>query len=124
MVKIGGSGSYSTITLLRRRATNLLRFANNEGNDLSVIKHFLVREQNFIMTNGADIVQTGNIFGEKNCRDAGHGARGRCVAPQNFRMRVRRTNRPDFEHPCRLRDVIDVNRFAGDVFVRALVRMR
>ena len=51
-----------------------------------------------------------------------HGARGRGVASQNFRVRMRRTNRPDFEHPRWLRDVIDVNRFAGDMFVRALVR--
>ena len=75
MVKIGGSGSYSTITLLGRGATNLLRFANNQRNDLSVIKHFLVREQNFIMANGADIVQAGNIFGQQNSRDAAACAR-------------------------------------------------
>src|SRR5438067_11049657 len=39
-------------------------------------------------------------------------------------MRVRRTNGPDLEHDLRLSDVIDVDRFAGDMFVRAFMRKR
>src|SRR5256714_15150656 len=39
-------------------------------------------------------------------------------------MRMRRANWPDLEHGFRLSGVVDINCFAGDVFVRAFVRLR
>ena len=105
-------------------ATSLLRLSHHQRNDLAVIKRFLVREQNLIVPHRADIVQTGNIFGQQHGRDAGHRARGRGIASQNPGVRMRRADRPDFQHLLRLRDVVDVNRFAGDMLVPALVRRR
>ncbi len=85
MVKIGGSGSYSTTTFVRRRATNLLRFADDERDDLPVVKHFLVREQNLIMAHRADIVETRHILGETDTAADACGRRApRCIARKIF----------------------------------------
>src|SRR5437867_1120175 len=42
--------------LLGGSATKLLRFANDERYDLSAIEHFLVGEQNFVVTHRADVI--------------------------------------------------------------------
>ena len=41
---------------IRRSVTRFLRLAHNQRNNLSVIENFLIREQNFVMPNRADIV--------------------------------------------------------------------
>ena len=124
-MRIGGSGSYSTTTFAAAARHTSCGFADDQRDDLAVIKHLLVREQNFVVPDRADIVQTGHIFGQQDRGDARHGARRRGVAPQNL-ARAHAANRPARlrASPAGWRDVVDVNRFAGDMFVRALVRGR
>ncbi len=101
----------------------LLRFADDERDDLAVIKHFLVREQNFVMTNGADIVQTGNIFREQNCRDSAASARAADASRRKiFACACGEQTGQTSSILAGCAIVIDVDRFAGDMFVRALVR--
>jgi len=52
-------------------AAGFLGFADDEGDDLAVIKHLFVSEQNFVVTNRADVVGAGHIFGEQDGGDVG-----------------------------------------------------
>src|SRR3954467_1362383 len=70
-------------------ATELLGLTNDERYDLSVVKDFLVGEQNFVVTDGSDVVESGNVFGEENGVDTRHGEGGGGVAPQDFGVRMR-----------------------------------
>src|SRR3954454_20612002 len=65
-------------------ATELLGFTNDERYDLPVVKDFLVGEQNFVVTDGSDVVKSGDVFGEENGVDARHRESGGGVAPQDF----------------------------------------
>ena len=86
-----------------------------------MIKNFLVRQQNFVVPHRADIVQPRHVFRQQNGSDARHRLRGGSIAFENLRPRVRRANRPDFEHVPPCAKIIRVNGFARDVFVRAFV---
>ena len=74
------------------------------------------------MLDRADIIGARNILGQQHGFDAGDLAGGGRVALENPGARVRRANRPDFEKVFSGELVVGVNRLAGDVFVRALVR--
>src|SRR5438067_2780671 len=108
--------------LRRGLAAKFRRGADDERDDVPMIQDLFVREQNFIVPNGADVVQAGNVFGEENRADAWHESRVSRIAPQDFRMRMRRTNGPDLEHVLLLSIVIHVNGLAGYMLMRALVR--
>ena len=86
--------------------------------------HLLVRQQDFVVGDGANIVSAGNVLRQEHGPDAGHSARRSGVTLQNLRMRMRRAHGPDFEHSLPGRLIVGVVRLARDVFVRAFVRRR
>ena len=108
--------------LLRRGSTSLLRFANDQRHDLAVEPDLLVRQQNLVLLDGADVVFAGTSSASSTALMPGMARAAVASRLQDLCLRVRRTNRPNFQRTRRL--VVGVNRFAGDVLVRALVRWR
>ena len=56
--------------LFRRRAARLLRFADDERDQMAVKQNLLVRQEDFVAF-GADVVKAGDVLGEQYGFDAG-----------------------------------------------------
>ena len=115
IVKIGGSGSYSTTTFsaAARHAPGFRRRpARRSGRDKTLpCRRAGSRRAGPRRRRSAR--ERPRPAAPRRCQA---WPRRRGIAPQNSGVRMRRADRPDFQHRFVGR-VIDVNRFAGDVFV-------
>jgi len=93
---------------LRGGAAGFLGFADDEGDDLAVIKHLFVSEQNFVVTDGADVVDAGHIFGEQTAAMSGMVLAAEASRRESLREREAR-RRTDFKHVFLRGEIVGVD---------------